>query len=148
MIHALDPAELAELPAHLRGRVVALQAEAAELAERNARLGHLLREFQVAIYGKRSEKLDADERQLCFEDLEVAIACAESAQEAGPSAPTRKRKAPRRNLVRLPAELPRIEEVLEPEIAPAPAAVRVNWSASARIAANVWILSPPVSGCW
>src|SRR5699024_2482016 len=109
MMHALDPAEPAALPARLRGRVEALQAEAAELAARNARLEHLVREFQAALYGPRSEKLYADERQLCFEDLEVAIALAESAQEAGdPSAPARKRKAPRRNLGRLPAELPRI----------------------------------------
>ncbi|WP_026988935.1 IS66 family transposase [Fodinicurvata sediminis] len=120
-MHALDPAELAELPAHLRGRVEALQAEAAALAAQNARLEHLVREFQNAVYGKRSEKLDADSRQLSFEDLEVAIASAESAQAAAaPSAPTRKRKPPQRNLGRLPAELPRVEEVLEPEIQSCP----------------------------
>jgi hypothetical protein len=95
-------------------RIAALAEANAGLSERNRRLEHLVREFRQALYGKKSEKLDADERQLAFEDLEVAMTEAEAAT---PSAPSRARAAAgaKRNLGRLPKELPRSEVVIEPD---------------------------------
>jgi transposase len=101
-----------------RARRAALEAEVAMLAEHNRRLEHLVKEFQHALYGRKSEKLDADARQLAFEDLETAVAEAEEAQErAGmPPAATRDGRAGvKHNQGRLPKELPRIERVIEPE---------------------------------
>jgi transposase len=97
-----------------QARIAALAEANAGLSERNRRLEHLVREFRQALYGKKSEKLDADERQLAFEDLEVAMAEAEAAKT---SAPQRARPAvgAKRNLGRLPKELPRSEVVIEPD---------------------------------
>ena len=70
------------------------------------------------IYGKRSEKLTPDERQLAFEDLVAAAAELEEAvKPASPPklAPSPNRPAPARNIGHLPEHLPRIERVMEPE---------------------------------
>ncbi|PJK27364.1 IS66 family transposase [Minwuia thermotolerans] len=95
-----------------------LEQQVATLGRHNERLAHLVQEFRKALYGKRSEKLSADERQLAFEDLETALATAETAKEAAdattPAAGHDARAPVRRNLGRLPKELPRIEQVLEP----------------------------------
>ena len=45
----------------------------------------LLNGLRHALYGKKSEKLDTDERQLAFEDLEVAVAENEAAIEQQPT---------------------------------------------------------------
>lgn len=97
----------------LQARQAHLQEANAELSALNARLEHLVREFQQALYGRKAERFDPDQRELLFEDLEAAVAEAESAVEARPGRTGP--KAPRRNLGRLPAELPRIEQVIEPE---------------------------------
>ena len=75
-----------------------------------------MRELQRVVYGKRSEKLTPDERQLAFEDLEGASAEIEAAAAlADPSpAPSPKRPAAARNIGHLPEHLPRIERVIEP----------------------------------
>jgi transposase len=38
-----------------------------------------VRELRQALYGRKSEKLTADERQLTFEDVETAVAEMETA---------------------------------------------------------------------
>jgi len=89
-----------------------LQDLNAELAAENVRLEYLVKEFHQALYGKRSEKLDPDQLDLLFEDLETAIAETEARKEARKPRPS---AAPsRRNIGRLPKELPRIEHVIEP----------------------------------
>jgi len=95
-----------------------LEGEVRALTEQRQRLEHLVREFRQALYGKRSEKLAADARQLAFEDLEAALAEVEEAKarstgKAPPPVPMA-RPAARRNLGRLPQELPRLERVIEP----------------------------------
>ena len=55
-------------------RASRLEAENAQSAEQISRLGHLVEEFRKALFGKKSEKLGADERQLSFDDLGTAIA--------------------------------------------------------------------------
>ncbi|MYI50520.1 MAG: hypothetical protein F4114_15715 [Rhodospirillaceae bacterium] len=86
-------------------------------AERIRRLEHLNLELLRLLYGKRSEKLSADERQLAFEDLEGATAEIEAA--AAPEDPTPaqspKRPRPARNIGHLPEHLERIEQVIEPK---------------------------------
>ncbi len=60
----------------------------------NKRLEHLVAELNHAVHGKRSEKLDEDERQLLFEELEVAVACVQErkdTQVTGEDTPTRNR---------------------------------------------------------
>ena len=101
---------LAEEKACLAGRNEAL-------SERIRRLEHLNLELVRLVYGKRSEKLSADERQLAFEDLEGASAEVEAEAAAGDPSPPRAPKRPRaeRNIGHLPEHLERIEQVVEPE---------------------------------
>ncbi len=122
-----DPASLAApLRALFEGQqaaIDALRSENAALSDRNdhledvnRRLEHLLREMRRAVYGRKSEKLHPDQLQLAFEDIEAALAEAEEAAPAR-TAPRRagKRPGPERNIGHLPAHLPRIERVIEPE---------------------------------
>ncbi len=78
----------------------------------------LIRELRQALHGKKSEKLSEDERQLVFEGLGAAISEVEIARDASPmvqQAGQGKRPPVKRNIGNLPAHLPRIEEVIEPE---------------------------------
>ena len=54
-------------------------------------------------------------RQLAFEDLETAVAEVEAQQDANMPAGTPAREPAHRNRGNLPADLPRIEQVIEPE---------------------------------
>ena len=67
--------------------------------------------------GKRSEKLTEDERQLAFEDLSIALAEVEAEKKtrATKAGDGTARPAPKRTIGNLPAALPRIEEVIEPD---------------------------------
>jgi transposase len=91
-----------------------LEGEIRALTDQKQRLEHLVREFRQALYGKRSEKLDADARQLAFEDLEAALAEVEEAKARSTATASPSRPAAKRNLGRLPQELPRLERVIEP----------------------------------
>ncbi|MGR3662590.1 MAG: transposase [Paracoccaceae bacterium] len=96
--------------------VEALQAQVDDFREANARLEHLVRELNQALYGKKSEKLSENERQLCFEDPEVAVAESEEQQpRLKQDVPGKKATAPKRNLGNLSKGLPRIETVIEPD---------------------------------
>jgi transposase len=90
-----------------------LEDRHAELSAYSERLEYLVKEFRQALLGRRSEKLDPDQLDLLFEELETAIAETEAAVE------TRDQRQPRqparRNIGRLPEELPRIEQVIEPD---------------------------------
>ncbi|MYF86468.1 MAG: IS66 family transposase [Rhodospirillaceae bacterium] len=111
----LTPDQAAAVGA-LRAEIGVLEDRNAAQAERIRRLEHLIGELNRVLYGKRSEKLTADERQLAFEDLVAAAAELEEAVKPAPPpkpAPDRPRAA--RNIGHLPAHLPRIERVIEPE---------------------------------
>jgi transposase len=101
----------------LSAHVTTLTAHAAELEDYARRQENLVRELQRLLRGKKSEKLTPDERQLAFEDLEIAISdTEEEGQERGVAPTTRKQAAPsNRNIGNLPADLPRIEQVVEPD---------------------------------
>lgn len=111
------PFDLDTLPPAVREAFAAMQAKVAGLEARTERQDYLIAELRHALYGKRSEQLPPDERQLAFEDLETAVAEAEAAREAlvernADGKP--RRPAAKRNLGHLPDHLPRIEHVIEP----------------------------------
>lgn len=134
MSHDLDAIDLDALPGDVRTLIVSLhkansdlKASNADLEVRNAdlaarveRLDYLNTELNRLVYGKRSERLSPDERQLAFEDLETAVAESEAAgaHESGArqtaTEPRPARKPRKRNIGALPEHLPRIEEVIEP----------------------------------
>ena len=103
-------------------RAARLEAERAQSAEQISRLEHLVEEFRKALFGRKSEKLGADERQLSFDDLGTAIAEAGGQTEPAGQAPDeeagarqrRRRRGPRSE-VRFPSHLERITEVIEPD---------------------------------
>ncbi|MEJ2520459.1 MAG: IS66 family transposase [Desulfuromonadales bacterium] len=120
MTAAAKDLDLSVLPPEYRTAFEALQAAAArvtELEEITRRQEHLIAEMHHALYGKKSEKLSDDDRQLAFEDLEVAIAeVEEKKKHAAPAddKPKRRKRA-KRNRGNLPEGLPRIEQVVEPD---------------------------------
>uniref|UniRef100_A0A939MDE4 IS66 family transposase n=2 Tax=Bradyrhizobium barranii subsp. barranii TaxID=2823807 RepID=A0A939MDE4_9BRAD len=134
----IDPARLAALPADLRALFRAQEAmieaerrraddecsarlhvesELAASKESVERLELLVKEYERARFGKRSEKFNPDQMQLVLEDIEIAIAEVQERQDdrarrAG-TAPSSRRT--RRAARAFPAHLPRIEQVIEPE---------------------------------
>ncbi len=94
-----------------------LEAEKAEIAEQNRRLEHLNDELRKLLFGRKSEKLGADDRQLSFDDLGTAVSEAggdpAADAPAGEAAPRRRRRAGR-PAVRFPAHIERRVEVIEP----------------------------------
>ena len=110
--------DLNMLPPEHRAAFEAMQRRVDVLAEANKRQEALIKELRHALHGKTSETLTEDERQLAFEDLTIAIAeCDAASEEARATLPaSRKKSAPvNRNLGNLPEDLPRIEEIIEPD---------------------------------
>ena len=96
-----------------------LAAENAFLKEAKTRLEHLVHELRRARFGPRSEKLDPDQQQLAFEDIEITIAELQESVGRPPEASDETSdetnvKPPQRRSRALPKELPRIEQVIEP----------------------------------
>jgi transposase len=87
-----------------------------ELAAQNERLRHFLLKLRRMQFGPRSERLPEDQLQLAFEEVEASLAGNEAEAEKR-SPELRRRRAARRRAGRgrLPAHLPRIEQVLLPE---------------------------------
>ena len=109
--------DLSAIPAAQRAAVQALMETVTALQDITRRQEHLIAELNHALHGKRSEKLTEDERQLAFEDLSIALAEVEVEKDkhtarAGDGAA---RPAPKRVIGNLPADLPRIERVIEPD---------------------------------
>lgn len=120
MTAAAKNLDLSVLPPEYRVAFKALQASAvraAKLEDIVKRFEHLVAELNHVVHGKKSEKLSEDDRQLAFEDLEVAVTEAreqKQVQAPGDDTPKRQRIA-KRNRGNLPAGLPRIERVIEPD---------------------------------
>jgi hypothetical protein len=109
---AAQEAQVAQLAKFAAAQEVVI----AELKHLTDRQEHLIAELRHARFGKKSEKLCEDERQLAFEDLEVAVAETQEAIDQQPTPEGKpRRKAARRNRGHLPTSLPRIEQVIEPE---------------------------------
>lgn len=121
MIPAMDAAaktlDLSILPPEYRAVFEAQAARVAELEAINRRLEHLVAELNHVVHGRKSEKLEEDDRQLAFEDLEIAVAEIREQKQAhapGEDKPARK-SVVRRNRGNLPEGLERIERVIEPD---------------------------------
>ena len=100
----------------LHAKVVSLTDRNRNLEDRNRRLEHLVRELRRAMFGKKSEKLHPDQLLLAFEELEGALAEAEADAPASTTpTPRAKRPAAQRNIGHLPAHLPRVFDVIEPQ---------------------------------
>lgn len=109
--------DLSAIPDAQRAAVLTLMERVAALTEITRRQEHLIAELNHALHGKRSEKLTEDERQLAFEDLSIALVEVEAEKETrAPKAGDGTTKpAPKRTIGNLPAALPRIEELIEPD---------------------------------
>lgn len=110
--------DLSAIPIAQRAAVLALLEEVAALKDITKRQEHLIAELNHALHGKRSEKLTEDERQLAFEDLSIALAEVEAEKEkraTKTSDGVSTKPAPKRTIGNLPADLPRVEEVIEPD---------------------------------
>jgi len=109
--------ETEQVAENLQALNVSLGHSKSVLEDANRRLEALLKELRHTVYGKRSEKLSEDERQLAFKDMEIAVSeVEETVVETAPVAPKAKRKKAVRNLGNLPDDLPRIEEVIDPPL--------------------------------
>ena len=110
-IYALRALIAAERAAH-----AAVVAERDKLAARNERLEAIIAEIRRAHFGRKSERITDDQLSLALEELETALAKAETEDEKADPAlkteRTRKRRASRNeNLDHLPHD----EVVVEPE---------------------------------
>jgi len=126
MRNSLDTFNLDALPADLREAVLAIDAARLKAEERadqlqihNERLAHLVMEFKKARFGKTSEKLNPDQFNLVFEELETALAEAETAhknaEKESSTATAKPKRQAKRNLGHLPIELSRFENIIEPD---------------------------------
>ena len=105
----------------LSSRYVGISAERDALAEQNEHLRRLLAKLQRRQFGRKSEQLTDEQLQLAFEEIEATLA--ENAAEAGKQSPAlrdQQKKRRRAGRGRLPAQLPRIEQVLAPEATACP----------------------------
>jgi len=109
MSNAADDLDLSLLTPEFRVLFEAQSAQVAELKEINKRLEHLVAELNHAVNGKKSEKLDEDDRQILFEDLEVAVACVQERKHTQAKCEDALKRKPvaRRNLGNLPEHLER-----------------------------------------
>jgi transposase len=73
------------------------------------RLVAIIKELQRHRFGRRAERLDADQLALALEDLEQTLAAAEAAEEKDETKPTRLPRKRRNNRGALPPHLPREE---------------------------------------
>ncbi|MGH9477552.1 MAG: IS66 family transposase zinc-finger binding domain-containing protein, partial [Terriglobales bacterium] len=91
-------------------------AERDSLIAQNDRLRHLLRQLQRAHFGRKSEKLDADQLALAFEDIEQALAESEALDDKrDEKAATSRVQTRRANRGSLPQHLPRVDVTVAPE---------------------------------
>jgi len=115
-------------PNDLPDDVPALKALVISLRENEARLEHIIAQFQRAQFGPRSEKLSPEQYGLALEDMAIASGEAEAlgeqmqaaADEAVDPGTVRKRKRRDGTLASLPPHLERIEEVVAPDATECP----------------------------
>lgn len=99
----------------LRALVIRLTSERDSALAENDQLRHLLKQFQRAQFGRRSEQLDGDQMQLGL-DIETSFVArnTESDEKEAADAPAQQRKR-RINRGALPAYLPRVHVKIAPD---------------------------------
>lgn len=104
--------------ARLKALLAQTQAALAEVEEARRRLEVIVGELRRDKVGAKSEKLSADQCNLPLEDVEIAQGVLDAAQERAEAAikgkPARGASAHNRNRGQLPAHLPRVERIIEP----------------------------------
>lgn len=84
--------------------------------DRIVRLEKLLADFKRALYGAKSEKGHPDQYHLALEDIETAMAVVHAEDEAVDPPKAKGASKPLKGRGVLPKHLPRIEEVLAPDV--------------------------------
>ena len=109
------PTDADALRALLIAERVRHAAELARIESERDRLRALIHALQRHRFGRRSERLDPDQRALALEDVEQSLAGAEAVAERTASPAQRSRPAHRRkpNRGALPAHRPRIETLVD-----------------------------------
>jgi transposase len=102
----------------LRAVALRLLAERDELTRRVEAMHHIIRQFQRAQYGRRSERLDPDQLPLTLEEREITAAREQATAEKRGTAPRPRSEPGQRKS--LPPHLPRIEVVIEPQTTSCP----------------------------
>ena len=144
-VRALFEAQRAMLEAervraeHERAARLHVESELAASKETVERLQLLIKEYERARFGKRSEKFDPDQLQLVLEDIEIAIAETQESEDdrarrsGRPAARQRTGRAARA----FPAHLPRVVRVIEPSSLACPCGcgemVRIGEDRSSRL---------------
>lgn len=108
-----DAADLEAEKAMLKAEVGRL-ARISERAEaRIAALHAIIKQLERARFGRRSEKLDADQQAFAFEEVETGLGAIEA--ELDTARPANDRRRSGRSRKAFPAHLERVEVVIEPE---------------------------------
>ena len=109
----------AEEIATLKAQLAQTQAALAASEEARRRLEIIVSALRREKFGPKSEKLSAEQYNLPLEDVEIAQGVLDAAQEKAAAVIDGKSgcgtRPRRRNRGRLPAHLPRVERVIEPE---------------------------------
>ena len=105
--------------ARLKALLAQTQAALAEVEEARRRLEVIVGELRRDKFGAKSEKLSANQCNLPLEDVEIAQGVLDAAQEKAEAAikgkPAGGASVRNRNRGQLPAHLPRVERVVEPD---------------------------------
>lgn len=92
-----------------------LAAEVDRLTARNERLDHIVSVLRRAQFGRRSEKIDADQIEMALEDIETQHGAEDAAAEtAEPIVKAERTSTRRTNRGHLPKHLPREEILIDP----------------------------------
>jgi transposase len=112
----VTPESLPEDVVELRAAALRLITERDLLLELNTRLQHIIDKMRRLQFGKRSEKIEADQLQLGLEDLEQAAAALFAEQDkADPGGKAKRASKNKASRPSLPSHLPHIDVVIEPE---------------------------------
>jgi transposase len=113
---AFDTSTMPDDPATLKVLLAAERKLRVELGDEVTRLKAIVAAFKRALFGRRSEKLDGDQLELALEETEQGFGEQRAKADAGdPSLKTARTARRRGNRGHLPAHLPRLEIVVEPE---------------------------------
>ena len=109
----------ADLPtdvATLQALLIASEERNMRKEDRIIRLEKLLADFKRAFYGAKSEKGHPDQYHLALEDIETAMAVVQAEDEAIDPPKTTATSKPRAGRGVLPKHLPRVEEIIAPDV--------------------------------
>lgn len=111
-----DNARLAAERNRLEHEQTVLTAEVERLTEQNERLDHIIDVLRRAQFGRKSERISAEQMALALEDVETAFGAEDAtAEKKSPIVQREGIEGRRANRGHLPPHLPREEVIVEPE---------------------------------